>query len=207
MRKTRITYAAAGLVVLGLLASACGGGSTPGVANLSGNSASASNSSNSGSGNTASKEQDALKYSQCMRTHGITNFPDPGSGGTFSINGGSGSGLDPNSPTFQTAQKACQGYLPKPSAQQIQQAQQNALKFSQCMRSHGVTNFPDPNFSNNGGGIGIKISGGPGSGLDANSPTFQAAQSACAKLLHLPGGGPKQRTGSGSGSGQSVFVG
>jgi hypothetical protein len=144
-----------------------------------------------------------------MRQHGVTNFPDPGSGGGISVSGGPGSGLDPNSPTFQAAQKACQGLLPKPSSQQIKQAQQNALKFSQCMRSHGVPNFPDPDFSNSGGGIGIKISAGngPSSGLDPNSPAFQAAQSACAKLLHLPGGGPKQRTGSGSGSGQSVFIG
>jgi hypothetical protein len=196
---------AAGLIALGLLASACGGGSTPGVASLSANAASSSNSSNSSSGSSSNEQQDGLKFSQCMRAHGVTNFPDPGSDGGISIN--SMSGLDPNSPAFQTAQKACQGLLPKPSPQQIQQAEQNALKFSECMRSHGVSNFPDPQFHSSGGNIGIKISAGVGGGLDPNSPTYQAAQSACGKLLHLPGGGPKQIGGSESGSGQSVFVG
>ena len=49
------------------------------------------------------------------------------------------------------------------------------------MRAHGVPNFPDPS---GGGGIHIQV----GSGIDPQSPAFQAAQTACAKLL--PGGGP-----------------
>jgi hypothetical protein len=54
------------------------------------------------------------------------------------------------------------------------------LTFSECMRSHGVPSFPDPN------GQGIHI--GPGSGIDPASPAFRTARSACSKLL--PGGGP-----------------
>ena len=54
------------------------------------------------------------------------------------------------------------------------------LAFSECMRSHGVPSFPDPN------GQGIHI--GPGSGIDPSSPAVKAARSTCAKLL--PGGGP-----------------
>src|SRR5205809_532426 len=54
---------------------------------------------------------------------------------------------------------------------------------------HGVHDFPDPTFS--GGRISMRIKGGPGSDLDPNSPTFQAAQKACQS--DLPGklsGGP-----------------
>jgi hypothetical protein len=45
-----------------------------------------------------------------MRNHGLTNFPDPtfGSGGTVGIQAGPARGLDPQSPAFQSAQKACQ---------------------------------------------------------------------------------------------------
>jgi hypothetical protein len=43
-----------------------------------------------------------------MRSHGVPNFPDP----TFPHGGGvgiqlNGNGIDPNSPAFQAAQKAC----------------------------------------------------------------------------------------------------
>jgi hypothetical protein len=56
----------------------------------------------------------ALAFSACMRSHGEPNFPDPqfGSGGRVSLKVGVGGGLDPQSPQFQAAQKACQKNLP-----------------------------------------------------------------------------------------------
>lgn len=66
----------------------------------------------------AAAEAAALKFSQCMRAHGEPDFPDPqfSSGGGVSIKigakGGGNSGLDPNSPIFQKAQKTCGSLLP-----------------------------------------------------------------------------------------------
>jgi hypothetical protein len=56
----------------------------------------------------------ALAFSACMRAHGEPNFPDPqfGSGGSVRLRISTGSGLDPASPQFQAAQKACQSDLP-----------------------------------------------------------------------------------------------
>ncbi|HTX01390.1 MAG TPA: hypothetical protein VMD59_21575 [Acidimicrobiales bacterium] len=48
-----------------------------------------------------------LEYARCMRSHGITTFPDPSPNGGFPI--GSRSGIDPGSPIYDLAQKACQG--------------------------------------------------------------------------------------------------
>ena len=59
--------------------------------------------------------------------------------------------------------------------------------YAGCMRSHGVPSFPDPTPGANGRGGGFEIRGGPGTGLDPNSPAFQAAQQACRSLL--PNGG------------------
>jgi hypothetical protein len=55
-----------------------------------------------------------LAFSACMRSHGEPNFPDPqfGAGGRVSLKISAGSGLDPRSPQFQAAQKACQKNLP-----------------------------------------------------------------------------------------------
>jgi hypothetical protein len=56
------------------------------------------------------------------------------------------------------------------------------------MRSHGVTNFPDPQFSP--GRVSIQIRG---NGIDPSSPIFKSAQKACAK--DLPGKPVAQGTG------------
>jgi hypothetical protein len=48
-----------------------------------------------------------LKLSVCMRAHGVPNFPDPTSSGLHI-----GPNLDPNSPQFQAAQKACARFFP-----------------------------------------------------------------------------------------------
>jgi hypothetical protein len=51
-----------------------------------------------------------LAFAKCMREHGV-DMPDPqfsGGGGLFRATQRGGSGVDPDSPTFQKAQKACQ---------------------------------------------------------------------------------------------------
>jgi hypothetical protein len=64
----------------------------------------------------AAEQDKALKFARCMRQHGV-DMPDPnfsGGGVQFSIRGSKGSGTDPNSATFQKAQKACQKYFGPP---------------------------------------------------------------------------------------------
>ena len=71
-----------------------------------------------------------MAYTRCMRTHGISDFPDPtpnpgGPGGSFQFNGGPGSDLNPHNPSYEAANKACQsllpngGTIPAPSAAQL----------------------------------------------------------------------------------------
>lgn len=191
------------LAAVALLAAGCGGGSkSPSVANLGSTTDRSSTSSGTGdapqSGGSATsgsgggprlmmqvgKAQDARKFSACMRSHGVPNFPDPNGEGGISI--GPSSGIDPRSPKFQAAQKVCRKVLPnggQPTPAQAAKARQSALAFSACMRRHGVKDFPDPQFS--GGRVSISIHGSPGSDLDPSSPVFQAAQKACKG--NLPG--------------------
>jgi hypothetical protein len=58
----------------------------------------------------AQVQQQVLAFSKCMRTHGIKDFPDPSNGGLPPIQ--PVGDLDPNSPLFQTAYKACERHLP-----------------------------------------------------------------------------------------------
>jgi hypothetical protein len=168
--------ALAGVLVTGivLFASACGSSpsSSPGVAANGGSSSTASASSSPSGGSAVQK---ALAYAACMRSHGVSNFPDPNSQGQFQIT--SSQGINVQSSQYQRAQTACQSLAPTQGGSTAQN-KAAALQFSACMRSHGVSNFPDPNAN---GGFMI----GANNGIDPNSPQFQSAQKACQK--YMPG--------------------
>jgi hypothetical protein len=100
-----------------------------------------------GGNNTAANLAEAVKFSQCMRANGVSQFPDPDASGSLTIDGVvNGSSLDPNSAAFQQAISACKNLEPSGfmgNTRSVQQ-QEAALKFAQCMRDNGVPDFPDP---------------------------------------------------------------
>jgi hypothetical protein len=141
-----------------------------------------------------------LAFANCIRSHGVPNFPDPSSNGRGGIaiqqsqRSGSGrstevNGVPVNGPAFQSAMRACRRYEPnggRPSAAKAAQIRAQALATARCMRSHGVPNFPDPQFRTGpNGGFGISLGG---AGVNRQSPAFQAAQRACGSIFG--GAGP-----------------
>jgi hypothetical protein len=190
--------AALGAIAASLALAACGGSSSPGVAHIGTTSAS-SPSSGPGGGTPEAKETSAanqqkmVKFAQCMRTHGEPEFPEPTEGG-IRIHNQNGHGPNPESSQFKAAEKACSKYAPSrvaPSPAQQAKLQEQALKFSECMRSHGVPNFPDPKFSASGGGVRVTLkAGGSGGGINPSSPQFQSAQKACQSVSPLGKKGP-----------------
>ena len=170
----------------GLVGAACGGSPSSGVANLGSTTTTTqtSPSQTTGSGgSTAAKYKAALTYVDCMRSHGVSNFPDPTSDGQINVDFAHGgkdgapvsSGIDRMSPQYISADQTCRHLLPGgvPTAAQNQQALAKELKFAQCMRSHGVSNFPDPT---NAGVVHLI-------GVDQNSPQYQSAQKVCEALV------------------------
>jgi hypothetical protein len=143
---------AAALAGIAMLAVACGGGSPAGA----------------GSGSGQMPYQQALAYARCMRSHGDPGFPDPNSQGLFP---------HPAGPRYESASRACGHLLPSwpLTAAQKQEHVRQALKFSACMRSHGVPSFPDPIIVQGGTAVGLE----PPRGIDRNSSQFQAAVHAC----------------------------
>lgn len=188
----------AGFTALALLAAGCGGGAkTPTVAHLSSSTSSSSASASSGSsssGSSGSKSGStspggqAVAYSECMRAHGVPNFPEP----KISSNGNEHKvaiRVTPaitGNPQFKPAQQACSKLLPgggpgEGSNHPIStQEQSQYLKAAACIRVHGVPNFPDPTFS--GGGVHLPKT----AGIDPHSPQVRAAEEACQSLI--PGG-------------------
>jgi hypothetical protein len=175
------------LVTVGLLAAACGGGSTnPGAARGTATTTTGAPGGKTGapaSSGSSTTQAQLLQFAQCMRSHEVPTFPDPSSTeGTLGAMVSS-AGIDLQSPTVQAALAACQQFTPTQNATSAQSAAQNAqaLQFAQCMRSHGVPNFPDPGASS-GTGAGAVHLNLNGTGIDFGSPPIQAAITACGGL-------------------------
>jgi hypothetical protein len=110
---------------------------------------------------------------------GVPSFRDPsGNEGPQSI-----SQIDPNSPTFLAAYKACQKYAPNghagppaPTTAQLRAA----LGFTRCMRAHRFPQFPDPLATY---GPGLTLARGeyfPPIGMsELQSPPFRQAAKTC----------------------------
>jgi hypothetical protein len=125
----------------------------------------------------------AYRFSACMRAHGVSGFPDPQ---VISKPGGQAIGIHvtptlTGSPQFKSAQSACQGIMPGPGPQSAAQqaAQDHAraqhlLAFARCVRSHGITSFPDPTSR---GQIDPEMLAS--AGVDLHAPKVIAAARAC----------------------------
>lgn len=175
------------LITVGLLASACGGGSKdPAAASGGGTNTSGAAGGKTGvpgSSGSSTTQAELLQLAQCMRSHGVPTFPDPtAQEGTFGAMVTS-AGIDLRSPTVKAALQACKQYAPTQNLTPAQSAAQTAkaLQFSQCMRSHGVPNWPDPSASTGTGAGAAHLNLG-GTGIDLSSPTVQAAIKACGGL-------------------------
>lgn len=164
MKKASVLLAASA-AALALVTAGCGG---------SGDSKAGS------SGSTANSTlEQAVKYAQCMRKNGVTDFPDPDKNGRFMIPAG---GPNRNSPQFKNAQRACKSQEP-PGIQEDPaeraQAQKEWLKWAQCMRRNGVPDMPDPQDGR------LRV---PKDRIDTNSPQFKKAMNACRDVAHVGGG-------------------
>jgi hypothetical protein len=133
MNGKRRPLAVVALIAMVALISACG--------------SSAPAPSGSGGNNAGANARKALRFAECMRSNGVSEFPDPGASGKLTIDGVvNGSSLDPSAPAFKQAISACKDLEPAGfMGQKATPQQMNArLKFAQCMRDSGVRDFPDP---------------------------------------------------------------
>ena len=173
--------------VLALLAAACSGGSP---------SSTGSGGSPNAGGSTSSLS--AVAYSACMRSHGVANFPDPGSGGA--IPKGDAQHFEVSTSQLQAAQQACQPLLPAGGSldQQteqcmstgdcppalVQQILTAAGKFARCMRSHRVPNWPDPTIDSQGRPAFVfSVSK---DGFDPHEPQIMSKEDECQRLAPAP---------------------
>jgi hypothetical protein len=97
-------------------------------------------SSDTGANTKATDRDQAIKFSECMRRNGLADFPDPDAKGEFQY------GISVTPAVWKKTVNACKSLQPPGSlsAKRTPEQQSAGLKFAQCMRDHGVKDFPDP---------------------------------------------------------------
>jgi hypothetical protein len=162
-------------IALALVAAGCGGGSGSGGGAVA----------TSTTAGSAAREAAARQFVQCARQNGIPNLQDP----TVNAHGDlelptSPPGLSERSPLVQHVIQVCghflQGVLTTREGNN-QQGDDALVRFSQCMRQHGLPSFPDPNFSQNPP-LPLRT-------MNTADAAFQHAMAACQSLLKSAKGG------------------
>jgi hypothetical protein len=127
----------------------------------------------------------AVRYTECMRSHGEPGFPDPSATHGLVIP----NDINTQSPAFKSAQKAC-GNLAQAGGQLEPAQSQRAelVRLAKCMRSHGVPNFgdptstpPPPSSGNVIGGNGTYLA--LGTARERQSPAYKRAATKCGARL------------------------
>lgn len=156
----RAASLAGALMAIGLLTSGCGGGST------------SSGAPNAGVANIG---RQSLAFAACMRSRGVSGYPDPqvtrsGNGVQVRISPGT---ANPDSPAFRAADRACHHLMPGlvSTSAGSGQSQEQDLRFADCMRSHGEPDFPD---AGHDGAFTLP------STINQQAPPFKRATTACA---------------------------
>jgi hypothetical protein len=82
----------------------------------------------------------AVKFAECIRAHGVRDFPDPDAKGEFQY------GVSVTREVWTEAVNACKDMQPAGSLSSKRSPKQQtaSLRFAQCVREHGVKDFPDP---------------------------------------------------------------
>ena len=162
-------------------------------------------SSSSGAGGTpnagqAASSPSAVAYSHCIRSHGVPNYPDPGSDGALPKGDAQQFGV--SSSQLQAAESDCQNLYPASDGgiqqcettgdcpQAVVQPALNVMReYAQCIRSHGVPNFPDPTLDSAGRPF-FNASAAGISHQYTQSPQFAAKDAECERLVGGSAGVP-----------------
>jgi hypothetical protein len=178
----------AAVALVALIGAGCSNGSAQssdvGTVSSSGGGASSTASgstTSTGETKTATDQDKGVKFAECIREHGVPHFPDPNAKGEYVF------GIDVSPAQWQAATRACKALEPPGalSGKRSPKQQSAALRFAECVREHGVKDFPDPA---NGDPL-IDTTKIPSSNKPGGMTILNAATHECGSVLHLAAGG------------------
>jgi hypothetical protein len=156
---------------------ATGTASSPGTTS----SASSTRTASSGADKKLTARDKAVKFAECIRAHGVRDFPDPNEKNEFDY------GVSVTPAVWTRATTACKDLQPPGtlSGKRTPKQQSGALRFAQCVRDNGVKDFPDPV---NGEPL-IDTYKIPSSNRPGGMTILNAATHKCGSILKLAAGG------------------
>jgi hypothetical protein len=189
---SRKLWPLAALATVALIGAGCSNGSAEngntgtGAASSSGTTsstptASSTGTTSSGANKKLTARDKAVKFAECIRAHGVSDFPDPNAKNDFEY------GVSVSPAVWNKATSACKDLQPPGtlSGKRTPKQQSAALRFAQCIRDNGVKDFPDPV---NGEPLvdTYKI---PSSNRPGGMTILNAAMRKCRNVLGLAAGG------------------
>jgi hypothetical protein len=181
---SRKLWPLAALATVALIGAGCSNDSaengSTGTASSSGT-ASSTGTTSSGANKKLSARDKAVKFAECIRAHGVSDFPDPNAKNQFEY------GVSVSPAVWTQATTACKDLQPPGtlSGKRTPKQQSASLRFAQCIRDNGVKDFPDPV---NGEPLvdTYKI---PSSNKPGGMAILNAAMQKCGKVLGEAAGG------------------
>jgi hypothetical protein len=127
----------AALALVALIGAGCGSDAPSETGTAAGT---ATSSADTGADKKAAAQRKAVKFAECVRRNGVSDFPDPNPKGEFEY------GVSVTVTVWTRAIKACKALQPPGSlsSKRTPKQQTASLRFAQCIRENGVKDFPDP---------------------------------------------------------------
>lgn len=168
-RRLRPPTALALVALIGVISAGCGS-NTPSETGTA-----------SGTSTKLTARDKAVKFAECIRAHGVSDFPDPNAENQFEY------GVSVTPAVWKQATTACKDLQPPGtlSSKRTPKQQSAALRFAQCVRDNGVKDFPDPV---NGEPL-VNTYKIPSSNRPGGMTILNAAMQKCGNVLGLAAGG------------------
>jgi hypothetical protein len=149
-RTSRLLAALAIIAMIALVSAGCGTGSGrnhSSAASRQEDAVSAPAGTGRGGDTSMSAHEKAVRFAECMRQNGVSQFPDPDASGTLTLDGvANGSSVDTNGPAWTQAINECKRMEPPgfTGTEATPEQMSARLEFARCIRDNGVKDFPDP---------------------------------------------------------------
>jgi hypothetical protein len=128
----------AALAMVGLIGAGCGS-NAPSETGTASSTGTATSTATGGKKKLTARDK-AVKFAECIRAHGVPDFPDPNDKNQFEY------GVSVTPAVWKKATTACKDLQPPGtlSGKRTPKQQSASLRFAQCIRDNGVKDFPDP---------------------------------------------------------------